>query len=114
MRYGLCHIIVTDPYYKFKYQCNGKTVPLKIQYQMCARDHQDINLLESFNCFLNNVLTVFGNARMSNMDFIERSFTSYYAWDSSQVATADLSRSLVVTRREYHLPIKFQRKSYTN
>ena len=78
---------------------------------MCARGHHNTILVERFNCFLNSALIVFGNNRISNMVFIEGSFTSCYVWDSALVATTDLSSSLLVTGNEYHFPIDFQSRS---
>ena len=76
MRYGLCHIIVTDPDSKFKGQFKGMASLLKIKDHMCTRGHHDTIFVESFNRFLDSALTVYDNNRMSNMVFVEGTFTS--------------------------------------
>jgi hypothetical protein len=57
---------------------------------------------------------VFNNDRDSNRVFVEGSETLAYAWNSCPVLGTDLSRSLLVTGREFKFPIDFVSQNTVN
>jgi hypothetical protein len=107
LRYGICHMIITDADSKFKGEFAGMVKLLKVRHHPVARGHHDAIFVERFNRFLNAGLRVFNNDRGTNRVFIEGALTLCYAWNSCPVTGTDLSRSLLVVGREFQFPIDF-------
>eukprot|EP00978_Attheya_sp_CCMP212_P003451 scaffold7141_cov56-Attheya_sp.AAC.1 len=107
LRYGMPHMIITDPDSKFKKEFKEMTKLLKLKHHLVARGNHNAIFVERFNRFLNSGLRVFNNDRGTNRVFVEGAMTLCYAWNSCPVTTTDLSRSLLTVGREFHFPIDF-------
>ncbi len=112
LRYGLAAIIVTDADSKFGKEFDDMCNILKVKHITAARGHHDTIIVERFNRFLNSALIIFCSDRDSMRVFIEGALTAMYAWNSAPVAGTDLSRSLLVTGREFKFPIDFQNRRH--
>ena len=105
MRYGLASLIVTDPDSKFKGEFIGMCDLLKIPHHMSSKGNHNAVIVERFNKFLNSGLRIFSTERGTVRVFLEGAETLVYAWNSAPVVGTDISRSLLVTGREYRFPI---------
>jgi hypothetical protein len=114
LHYGLAKMVITDPDSKFKGEFKEAFKTLKIEHDMSSRGNHNAVAVERFNRFLNAGLRVFNNNRGSNRVFVEGSETLAYAWNSCPVLGTDLSRSLLVTGREFKFPIDFVSQQQVN
>jgi hypothetical protein len=112
LRYGISHLLITDPDSKFKGVFANAAKLLKIKHHMTARGNHDAVLVERFNRFLNASLKVFNNDHETNRVFVEGALMAAYAWNSAPIAGTDLSRSLLVVGREFHFPIDFTSRKH--
>jgi hypothetical protein len=112
LRYGLSHLLITDPDSKFNGVFTKAAEILKLQHHQTARGNHDAVLVERFNRFLNAALKVFNNDHETNRVFVEGALMATYAWNSAPVAGTDLSRSLLVLGREFHFPIDFTSRQH--
>jgi hypothetical protein len=114
LRYGLAQMIITDPDSKLKGEFKTAFKTLKIDHHLSSKGNHNAVAVERFNRFLNAGLRVFNNDRDSNRVFVEGSETLTYAWNSCPVLGTDLSRSLLITGREFKFPIDFVSKKTVN
>jgi hypothetical protein len=80
---------------------------LQINIHTASGGNHDPILTERFHVFLTKSLTLFCNERGSVRTAPEGIQLSCYAWNSAPVTGTDLSRSLVVTGREFRFPIEY-------
>ena len=114
MRYGLASLIVTDPDSKFKKEFSSVCKLLQIPHHLGAKGNHKAIITERFYKFLNSGLRVFINERNTPRVFIEGVETLCYAWNSAPVTGTDLSRSLLVTGREFKFPIDIELQKHTS
>ena len=69
-------------------------------------------LVERICRYLNSCLTVFCNERGDNRVALEGILMSLYAWNSAPAIGTDISRSLLVTGREFSFPIDFSTEQH--
>jgi hypothetical protein len=107
LQFGLAHTCVVDADSKFQAEFTETLKLLKIHRYPLARGNHNGMLVERFNRFLNDSLTIFLNDRGTNRTFLEGSYLAAYAWNSAPVVGTDMSRSLVAIGRELSFPIDF-------
>jgi hypothetical protein len=110
----IAQMIITDPYSKFKGEFKTTFKTLIIDHHLSSKGNHNAVAVERFNRFLNAGLRVFNNDRYSNRVFVEGSETLAYDWNSCPVLGTDLSRSLLVTGREFKFPIDFVSQQTVN
>ena len=107
LRFGFSHTIVVDKDSKFRGVFADTAKLLNINLHVLSGGNHDAMIVERVNRLLNASLTIFcterGTVRVSESGIL----MSLYAWNSAPVAGTDISRSLVVTGREFHFPIDF-------
>ena len=113
MRYGLSALIVTDHDAKFKGQFKEMCKMLNIPHHLSARGNHNAVIVERFNRYLNSGMRIFTSDRATPRVFLEGAETLCYAWNSAPVSGTDLSRSLLVTGREFKFPIDIQNSKST-
>jgi len=107
LQFGLAHTCVIDDDSKFKAEFTATMKLLKVQLHLLAKGNHNGMLVERFNRFLNDALTIFLNDRDSTRTFLEGAYLTAYAWNSAPVLGTDMSRSLVAIGREFNFPIDF-------
>ena len=107
IRYGLPHMIITDPDSKFKKEFEEMCQLLKWQHHLSTKGNHNAILVERFNRFLNSSVKVFNSDHGTNRVFLEDAEMMTYAWNSAPVHGTDLSHSLLNVGREFHFPIDF-------
>ena len=85
---------------------------LKINIHVLSGENHDPQLVERICRYLNLCLTVFCNERGTNRVALEGILMSLYAWNSAPVIGTDISRSLLVTGREFNFPIDFSTEQH--
>ena len=78
---------------------------MKITHHESAKGNHNAVLSERVNRFINEGLTIFNNERQTNRCFLVGVKTLLYAWNTAPRIGTDISRSLVVTGREWQFPI---------
>eukprot|EP00957_Ditylum_brightwellii_P075329 5723949-Ditylum_brightwellii.AAC.1 len=111
LRYGISQLVITDADSKFKGEFKEAMEILKIKHHMVSKGNHNAVMVERFNVFLNSSLTAFTNDRQTNRLFVDGTHMSVYGWSSAPVVGTDISRSLLVVRREYSLPIDYTSRS---
>jgi hypothetical protein len=104
---GLAHTIVIDKDSKFCGVFVETMKLLQINLHTASGGNHDPILTERFHVFLNKSLTLFCNERDSIRTAPEGIQLCCYAWNSAPVTGTDLSRSLIVTGREFRFPIEY-------
>ena len=85
---------------------------LKTNIHSLSRGNHDPMIVERVCRFLNTCLTIFCNERGTNRVALEGILMSLYAWNSAPVVGTDISRSLLVTGREFSFPIDFSHEQH--
>jgi len=107
LRFGFSHTIVVDKDSKFLGVFAETARLLKINLHVLSGENHNPMIVERVNRFLNSSLKIFCNERGTNRVAEEGILMALYAWNSSPVVGTDVSRSLLVTGREFHFPIDF-------
>ena len=87
-------------------------VLLKINIHVLSGENHDPMIVERICRFLNSCLTIFCNERGNNRVALGGILMSLYAWNSAPVIGTDISRSLLVTGREFNFPIDFSTEQH--
>ena len=85
---------------------------LKINIHVLSGGNHDPMIVERICRYLNLCLTVFCNERGNNRVALEGILMSLYARNSAPVVGTDISRSLLVTGREFNFPIDFSSEQH--
>jgi hypothetical protein len=112
LRFGFSHTIVVDKDSKFLGEFVKTAALLKINIHVLSGSNHDPMLVERICRFLNTCLTIFCNERGTNRVALEGILMSLYAWNSAPVIGTDISRSLLVTGREFNFPIDFSSEQH--
>ena len=106
LRFGFSHTIVVDKDSKFLGVFSQTAALLNINICVLSGENNDPIIVERICRFLNSCLTVFCNERGNNHIALEGVLVSLYACNSTPVVGTDISRSLLVTGREFNFPIQ--------
>ena len=112
LRFGFSHTIVVDKDSKFLGEFAKTAALLKINIHVLSGGNHDPMIVERICRYLNSCLTVFCNERGNNRVALEGILMSLYAWNSAPVVGTDISRSLLVTGREFNFPIDFSSEQH--
>lgn len=112
LRFGFSHTIVVDKDSKFLSVFAQTTALLKINIHVLSGENHDSQLVKRICRYLNSCLTVFCNKRGNNRVALEGILMSLYAWNSAPVIGTNISRSLLVTGREFIFPIDFSTEQH--
>lgn len=107
LRFGFCHTIVVDKDSKFRGVFAETADLLGINIHVISGENHDAMLVERVNRFLNKALAIYCTERGSVKSASNAVQLSLYAWNSAPVVGTDISRSLLVTGREFSFPIEF-------
>ena len=112
LRFGFSHTIVVDKDSKFLGVFAQTAALLKINIHVLSGENHDPMIVERICRFLNSCLTIFCNERGNNRVALGGILMSLYAWNSAPVIGTDISRSLLVTGREFNFPIDFSTEQH--
>ena len=112
LRFGFSHTIVVDKDSKFLREFVKTSALLKINMHTLLGSNHDPMIVERIFRFLNTCLTIFCNERGNTRVALEGILMSLYAWNSAPVIDTDISRSLLVTGREFNFPIDFSSEQH--
>ena len=112
LRFGFSHTIVVDKDSKFLGVFVQTAALLKINIHVLSGENHDPMLVERICRYLNSCLTVFCNERGDNRVALEGILMSLYGWNSAPAIGTDISRSLLVTGREFNFPIDFSTEQH--
>ena len=85
---------------------------LKINIHVLSGENHDPMVVERICRYLNSCLTVFCGERGTNRVALEGILMALYAWNSAPCIGTDISRSLLVTGREFQFPIDFSNEQH--
>ena len=85
---------------------------LKINIHVLSGENHNLMIVERINRYLNSCLTIFCNERGINRVTLEGILMALYGWNSMPVIGTDISRSLLVTGREFQFPIDFSTEQH--
>ena len=112
LRFGFSHTIVVDKDRKFLGVFSKTAALLKINAHVLSGKNCDPMIVERICRYLNSCLTIFCNERGNNQVALEGILMSLYAWNSTPVVRTAISRSLLVTLREFNFPINFSSEQH--
>ena len=112
LRFGFSHTIVVDKDSKFLGEFQKMAALLMITIHVLSGENHDPMIVEKICRYLNSCLTIFCNERGNNRVALEGILMSLYAWNSAPVIGTDISRSLLVTGREFNFPIDFSTEQH--
>ena len=114
LNHGICHTIVIDKDSKFLGVFKETTQLLQLRVHVASSSNHDAVLTERYHVYLNKALTIFCQERDSIRTSTEAVLLCQYAWNSAPVIGTDISRSLIVTGREFRFPIDFSSEPFVN
>ena len=107
LRFGLCHTLVLDKDSKFFAIFRDVAELLQLNIHVLSGDNHNGMLVERVTKYLNKGLRVMTNERGTVRISMEALLLLIYAWNSAPVDGTDISRSLIVTGREFKFPIDY-------
>ena len=105
LRFGFPHTIVVDKDSTFLGVFAQNAALLNLNIHVLSGENHDSMIVERICRFLNYCLTVFWNERDNNLVALEGILMPMYEWNSAPVVGTDISRSLLVTGREFKFTI---------
>lgn len=107
LRFGFSHTIMVEKD-RILLGVFAKTATLlKFNIHVLSGENQDPWIVEHICRYLNSCLTIFCNERGNNRVALEGILMSLYAWNSALVIGTDISRSLLVTGRDFNFFVDF-------
>ena len=106
LRFGFSHTIVVYKDRNFIVGFAHTAALLKINIRVLSGENHDTMIVNRICLFRISCITVFKNERGNSCDALEDILMSMYAWNSVPVVGTDISRSLLVTGREFNFPIE--------
>ena len=104
LQYGLPHVIIMDLDSIFERGFKGCMTLLKQKYHLVARDHHNMILVEHFMRLLNSGMLIFVRNHGTVKKIVGSSLLLAYTWNAAPIVWTNLSRSLLVVRREFRFP----------
>ena len=112
LRYGISHTLILDKDSKFLKVFKEVVELLKLNSHVLSSENHDGMIVERINRYLNKGLKILCNERDSVRVAAEALLLLIYAWNSAPIPGTDISRSLVVTGREFSFPIDFSAEKH--
>ena len=112
LQFGFSHTIVVDKDSKFIGVFSQTDALLNIKIRVFSGENHDTMIVERIYRFLNSYLTFFCNERGNNRVALEGILMSLYACNYAPVVGTGISRSLLVTGREFNFPIDFSTEQH--
>ena len=107
LRFGMAHTIVLDRDSKFFATFKAVCELLVLNVHTLSSFNHDPMIVERINRFFNKGMKILCQERTSTKIGREGLLLLLYAWNSCPIPLTDISRSLLVTGREFQFPIDF-------
>ena len=114
LSYGLCHTIIVDKDSKFMGVFKETIKLLQFNLHVASGGNHDPILNERVFRYVNKGMRVITNSLGSNRSSSQAIGMLLYAYNSAPVTGTDISRSLIMTGREFHFPIDYSTNEHTN
>ena len=112
--FGFAHTIVIDKDSKFLSVFKQTMELLMINLHTASGGHHDPILTERLFRYQNKALRIIHNSLGTNKSSRQSMALTTYAYNSAPVTGTDISRSLIVTGREFHFPIDYASEDHVN